>query len=298
MSRNRARRACGSQHNSEIDEVSLVRHLLMGGKMRKTTYLIAALLGCAACATLPQPAPVLGIPGKRMSFALTEGLPYAPTRATLSGPDTPPVTLKRSFEAYEGGTLVPLFEPRFSFAHRIGDRMYGSGHLGWWMSGVELRILPHGDQVDIPVAVTVGAQFDAPAKLLGVTDAAIWDVRAQLSVHPTFHGVQAMLGAGFSAGRQKHDLNLPKELAHPPDAGFAPPSLLRVLRREGRIEGVIGFSLARSSARFAFAVQPFYVVAQGAVSTLPCAYCKSLHVDSFDASWGAVFTLTLLASGP
>jgi len=233
-----------------------------------------------------------------MSFAVTEALPYAPTRATVSGPDTPPVTLKRSFEAYDGAAIVPLFDPRFSFARRIGDRLYGSGHLGWWMSGVELRLLPHGDQVDMPVAVTVGAQFDAPAKLLGLTDAAIWDVRTQLSVHPTFQWFQAMLGAGFSAGRQKHDLNLPRELAHPPDAGFAPASLLRAVRMEGRIEGVIGFSLERSSGRFAFAVQPFYVVAQGAVSTLPCVYCDVVHIDSLDASWGAVFTLTLLASGP
>jgi hypothetical protein len=266
--------------------------------MHDTTYLVAALLGCAACATLPQPAPVLGDPGKRLSFAVMEGLPYVPTRATLSGPNTPPVTLKRSFEAYEGGTIAPLFDPRASFAHRIGDRLYGSGHLGWWMSGVELRILPHGDQVDSPVVVTVGAQLDAPAMLLGLTNAAIWDVRAQLSVHPTFHGVQAMLGAGFSAGRQKHDLNLPKDLAHPPDAGFAPPSLLRALRREGRLEGVIGFSFALSGGRIALAVQPFYVVAHGAVSTLPCAFCELLRVDSLDASWGAVFTLTLLASGP
>jgi hypothetical protein len=281
-----------------IDEVSLVRQLLMGGKMRDTTYLVAALLGCAACATLPQPAPVLGDPGKRLSFAVMEGLPYVPTRATVSGPNTPPVTLKRSFEAYERAPAALLFDPRASFAHRIGDRVYGSGHLGWWMSGVELRILPHGDQLDSPVVVTVGAQLDAPAMLLGLTNAAIWDVRAQLSVHPTFHGVQAMLGAGFSACRQKHDLNLPKDLAQPPDAGFAPPALLRALRREGRLEGVIGFSFALSRARIALAVQPFYVVAQGVVSTLPCAFCDPLHVDSLDASWGAAFTLTLLASGP
>jgi len=45
-------------------------------------------------------------------------------------------------------------------------------------------------------------------------------------------------------------------------------------------------------------VQPFYVVAQGAVSTLPCAFCDRLRVDSLDASWGAAFTLTVLASGP
>jgi hypothetical protein len=267
--------------------------------MRRARYLVVAFLGYAACASLPQPAPVLGDPGKRLSFALMEGLPYVPTRATVSGPNTAPVTLKRSFEAYEGAPGALLFDPRFSFGHRIGDRLYGSGHFGWWMSGLELRILPRGDQVDTPMVVTVGAQLDAPARLLHLTSAAVWDVRAQLSVHPRFHGVQAMLGAGFSAGRQKHDLYLPLDLAQPPDAGFAAPGLLRMFRHEGRLEGVIGFSFALSKLRTALAVQPFYVVANGAVSTQPCGFCfDQLRVDSLDASWGAAFTLTWLVSGP
>jgi hypothetical protein len=58
------------------------------------------------------------------------------------------------------------------------------------------------------------------------------------------------------------------------------------------LEGVIGFSFALLKARIALAVQPFYVVAQGVISTLPCAFCEPLRVDSLDASWGAAFTLT------
>ena len=98
---------------------------------------------------------------------------------------------------------------------------------------------------------------------------------------------------------QMHDLYLSDDLAQPPDAGFSAPGLLRVLRREGRLEGVIGVSFALSKLRTALAVQPFYVVAKGAISTLPCGFCLDrLRVDSFDASWGATFTLTWLVSGP
>ena len=109
-----------------------------------------------------------------------------------------------------------------------------------------------------------------------------------------------MLGAGFSAGRQEHHLYLPDSLAHPSDFGFPPPALLRTFRREVRLEGVIGSSFAMgSSSRIALAVQPFYVVAQGAVSTMPCGYCfDQLRVDSLDASWGVVFTFTWVVSAP
>jgi hypothetical protein len=224
-----------------------------------------------------------------------EGLPYIPTRAVVSGPHTAPVTLTQRFEADE--PLSVLLDPRFSFTHGAGDRLSLGGHLDWWMSGLEVRMLPLGTHVDTPVVVAVGAQLDGPARILGLTDATIWDVRAQLSVHPKLHGVQAILGAGFSAGRQAHDLVMPDELAHGPDAGFAAPVVLRALRREGRLEGVIGLSFPVWGGRIALAVQPFYVVAQGAVSTTPCGYCfDQLRVDSLDASWGAAFTLAVLGS--
>jgi len=100
-----------------------------------------------------------------------------------------------------------------------------------------------------------------------------------------------MLGAGFSAGRQKHDLFMPNDLAQPTDAGFVGPALLRVFRAEGRLEGVLGFSFPLWRTRLALATQPFYVVAQGALSTVSCGSClDALRVDSFDAQWGATFT--------
>src|SRR5262249_24504881 len=135
------------------------------------------------------------------------------------------------------------------------------------------------------VVVAVGAQLDAPALLSRRTDTAIWDVRAQVSVHPRIHGVEMMLGAGLSAGRQKHDLYRPEgPLAHYSDLQWG-PLLLRTSRREGRLEGVVGVSFPLGRSRIALAVQPFYVVAQGAVSTMECKDCSDgLHVDSLDAS--------------
>jgi hypothetical protein len=112
-------------------------------------------------------------------------------------------------------------------------------------------------------------------------------------------GSQLMLGAGFSAGRQKHDLFMPKDLVDPIPDGFVGPPLLRVLRAEGRVEGVLGFSFPLWRTRLALAAQPFYVVAQGTLSTVPCGSCLAgLRVDSFDAQWGATFTLTWLVSAP
>jgi hypothetical protein len=267
--------------------------------MRCARYLVVAFLGLAACATLPQPAPVLDGPGKRLSVAVMEGLPYVPTRATVSGPSTAPVTLKQRFEAYESAPSAIVLDPRFSVTHSMGDQLYWSGHVGWWMSGLELRMLPRGSQVDSPVVVAVGAQLDGPALLSRRTDTAIWDVRTQVSVHPRIHGVEMMLGAGLSAGRQKHDLYRPEgPLAHYSDLQLG-PLLMRTSRREGRIEGVIGVSFPLGSSRIALTVQPFYVVAQGAVSTMECKDCgDGLHVDSLDASWGAAFTLTWLVSAP
>jgi hypothetical protein len=138
----------------------------------------------------------------------------------------------------------------------------------------------------------VGAQLDLPASMLGVIPEAVWDIRAQLSAHPRFHRFEAILGAGVSGGQQKHDVYLPRSF----EGDDAP--LVRALRVEGRLEGVVGLSYLVQNGAIALAVQPFYVLAHGRVFTGgQCGWCSTrLHVDSVDAPWGAVFTLTLLGS--
>ncbi|TMQ18627.1 MAG: hypothetical protein E6J90_19775 [Deltaproteobacteria bacterium] len=96
----------------------------------------------------------------------------------------------------------------------------------------------------------------------------------------------------MSGGQQKHDVNLPRSF----EGDDAP--LVRALRVEGRLEGVVGLSYFVQNGAIALAVQPFYVLAHGRVFTSDqCGWCSTrLHVDSVDAPWGAVFTLTLLGS--
>jgi hypothetical protein len=213
----------------------------------------------------------------------------------VSSPETGSTTLKRRFEAFEPSPVGLVFEPRLGVVHRVNDHVQWSAHLGWWMSGLELRILPWAAAGRTPVVVTTGAQVDAPVMVLGPFSAPIWDVRAQVSVHPTVHGIQTMLGAGFSVGRRKHDIYLPEGPLATYGVDQDAPVLLRALRQEARIEGVVGFAIDVRKLRFALAAQPFYVVAEGNVSTADCAGCvDGLRVDSLDASWGAVFTFALL----
>lgn len=263
--------------------------------MRSVVVVAAFVWLGQACTTLPQPAPVLGAPDQRLSFAISEGLPYIPTRATVSGPETAPVVVRQHLESHESAPAQLLFDPRVSVAHRLRDRIDASGHLGWWMSGVELRMRSRGDAGEAPLLVAVGAQVDAMALALDLTRAAIWDVRAQVSIHPSLARSQAILGAGVSAGRQKHDIDLPRDVrANDPDFR---PSLVSAARAEARIEGVVGLSLAFGVSRIALAAQPFYVIAHGAPSTIRCNDCvEGLRVDSLEASWGAALTLTWLAS--
>jgi hypothetical protein len=256
------------------------------GRMRAALLLV--VVGLAACATMPQPPLILGTPGARATAAITETVPYVPVRATVSGPSTAPVTLEQHIEA------SAIFDPRFRYAHRLGDRFQAGGHVSLTSAGVELRMLPYGEAVDAPMVVSAGAQLNALERISG--SVTIWDVRVGLSMHPMLGRVQAILGAGFSAGRQNYDLSLPASLAQPPDVAPV-PALLRLLRREGRLEGVLGLSYAIGDGRIGLAVQPFYVVARGAVSTRRCGYCfDELRTDSLDASWGAAFTVTLLGS--
>jgi hypothetical protein len=265
--------------------------------MRVTAVLLANL-AVAACATLPQPPPVLGVPGKHLSFAATEGLPDVPTRATVSGPNTPPTVVERRFGVYEGGPAAFLTDPRLGFTHRLTDRLHWGGHLGWASSGLELRALPQGDLVETPVVVAVGAQLNAALmSLIGPSVGTIWDVRAQVSAHPTFSRIQFLVGAGLSAGRRIHELYIPEGPLGGAWEWFA--SYLRAARVEGRVEGIVGISVPVRLQRFALAAQPFYVAAKGAVSTLGCNGCnEQLHVDTLDAPWGVAFTLTWVASVP
>ena len=257
------------------------------------------MIATAACATLPQPPPIVGNPGTVMTAAVAEGFPLVPTRAIVSGPHTAPVTLHRRFEAYDPAAMaLAAFDPRFSFAYAVGEHAAVNGHIGWWMSGLELRVLPRGNHVDTPVILAVGAQVDAPAMLLGSRET-LWDVRAMASVHPAIHRVRGILGAGLSAGRQQHTVSLPDgPLAHASDAGLGGgPNLLRAERREARLEGALGFAIRFGTTQIALAVQPFYVVAQGDITTLSCGVCSdALRVDSLHAPWGAVFTISVLVS--
>ena len=260
--------------------------------------LVAVVASVAACATLPQPPPVLGVPGKRLSFAGTEGLPYVPTRATVSGPNTPPTVIERSLGRHELSRAGFLLDPRLSFAHRITDRLHWTGHLGWANSGLELRAFPRGDLVDTPVLVALGAQLNAaPAAIFGPSVGTVWDVRAQLSAHPTFPSFQLIVGAGLSAGRRIHDVDAPVDMfRESPD--WETPNL-QATRVEGRVEGIIGISVPVRLQRIALAAQPFFVAAKGAHSTLlACDICGELRVDALDAPWGVAFTLTWLASVP
>jgi hypothetical protein len=254
------------------------------------------MISLTACSALPQPPPVLpGSQQRKFTFSIVEGLPYAPTRAVVSSPETGSTTLHRRLEALEAAPVGVLFEPRLGVVHRVSDHLQWSGHLGWWMSGLELRILPWAAAGRTPVVVTTGAQVDAPPLVLGSSIPALWDVRAQISVHPAVHGIQTMLGAGFSVGRRKHDIYRPEGPLATYGVDQTAPVLLRALRQEARIEGVVGFAIDIRKLRFALAAQPFYVVAEGDVSTAYCAGCvEGLRVDSLDAAWGAVFTFALL----
>jgi hypothetical protein len=284
------RRAAGEY----LTELRLVWRLLFRSAMR--VVFLVAWFG-VGCATMPQPAPVLGSPGQRMSVAIAEALPYLPTRAVVRKQGAEPVVLEQRLEARESAPAQLLFDPRLSFVRRIGRGLEVGGHVGWWMTGLELRMSRLGD-LDPPLVVTVGAQVDATARFFGFTDATIGDVRAHASVHPTIHGMELILGAGLSAGRQKHDLVLSEEIA--PDAAHSwRPLVVGASRREARLEGVVGIAIPLGISRIVVTMQPFRVIADGAVSTIDCTDCmQGFRVESLDAPWGAAFTLTLLVSVP
>lgn len=117
-----------------------------------------------------------------------------------------------------------------------------------------------------------------------ILESRFWDARVLVTVHPSLGDLHAVLGAGLSIGRRKHDIYLPDGPLATYGVDQFTTTYLEGLRDEGRVEAVLGIGFDHRKARFTLAAQPYYVVAAGKVSTLSCSGCvEGLRVDSLEA---------------
>lgn len=296
----RTGRAASPRAAAEAGESGLERSLLLPRGViepsPRVSWLlaVAALAAHAACSTVPPPvvSPVSRAP---RGEAITWSVDWGYARAHLQRPDGSIQAISGNGDSTYGNpdpeaTQLSLLPPALVSLHQAAGAWDTGEYAGWRRFGGTARVR---------IATTAGNATTSLAWALNVH----WSLRGidgslALEQSLPLGGSVSLLGrVGVSYGLRDYDIEVPLDLdstaGHDNVIGSAH---FDILRPDLRLEPLVGLVLgAESSLIVSF--QPYFVVAQGAITSAACAQClPGVRLVDFTQSVGIAVAVTLHGS--
>jgi hypothetical protein len=250
---------------------------------------VCAVAVAAACSTVPPPvvSPISRAPyGNAASWAVDWG--YA--SAHIQRPDGTTQAISGNGDSTwgnpdPGATELGILVPASVSFHQVDGDWDTGEYAGWRRVGVTARRR---------LATTSGGAATSIASAGNVH----WSLRGidgslalEQSV-PLRPSVTLLFRAGLSYGLRDYDIQVPADLdvtaGHDNTIGSAH---FDILRTDARLEPLVGVILGEGS--FIVSVQPYFVVARGAIEDASCADCVTgVRLVDFTENRGLAFAIT------
>ena len=252
---------------------------------------VIAFAALAGCSTVPPP---IVSPASRAAStaALTWSIDYGYAHAHIQRPDGSIEAISGNGDSTWGNpdpeaTELTLPMPAAGSLHQVTGNWDTGEYLGWRRFGVTARVrliaAPGG------ATTSIASAMNAHWSLRGVD--------ASLALEQTLPAgrLLTLLGRiGVSYGLRDYDIQVPSDLdksaGHDNTIGAAHFDLLRP---DVRLEPVLGLVLGESSSVI-LSIQPYFVIARGAIVSPRCADCVAgVQLLDFAQNVGLAVALTV-----
>ena len=251
-------------------------------------HLAVLVIVVSACTPLAAPPPVWPSGDRPLTLSIAQGVPVAPTKVTVSTPQTGKVTLRGVVQdrvplaGFIDPTLQGMFRPSSTVALRL--------HGGLSSIGASTLVKRTGLQFEI------AGQTHSPLFLVACVtcEGLPWEVRAQVAKESETR-FPFVVGLGASVGRRVHGLALPEGPLATYGVDQQVPVSFRVYRHEARLEGTLGVAIPWAANKFWLTWQPYVTALHGTPTAGSHTGSPDLRFESIQQTWGGTIYLSLLS---